>query len=240
MKVEHLFVHTLIDLDQKLRTNPSEYDLLKVSALLRPILLDKPPLLDTASAAASLAPKFRVVKPGPIPIPAELKKQMDEAWAKLHETRPEIKRVDTAIALRFDLMTGQLGDTGNPGDQVAELSRQDFLKANVGFILNDFDYSVESMLRVAANSLGGVHNDGKPNRDKHAEELRQYMENGGAIWCGRTMPAAMIFEIARCTLRACKPIADEMARLGLCSAESNDWVWSIDDDGNGTARVEST
>jgi hypothetical protein len=214
VKVEDLFVHTLIDMDQKLRTNPSEYDLLKVSALLRPILLDRPPLLDTASAATSLAPKFRVVKPGPTPIPAELKKQMDEAWAKLHETRPEIKRVDTAVALRFDLMTGQLSDTGNPGDQVVELSRQEFLKANVGFVLNDFDYSVESMLRVAANSLGGVHNDGKPNRDKHAEELRQYMETGGATWCGRTMPAAMIFEIARCTLRACKPIADEMARLG--------------------------
>lgn len=238
MKVEHLFVHTLIDIDQKLRTNPSEYDLLKVSALLRPILLDKPPLLDTASAATSLAPKFRVVKPGPTSIPAELKRQMDESWAKLHETRPEIKRVDTAIALRFDLMTGQLSDTGSPDDQVVELSRQDFLKANVGFMLNDFAYSVESMLRVAANSLGGVHNDGKPNRNKHAEELRQYMENGGEMWCGRTMPAAMIFEIARCTLRACKPIADEMARLGLCSAESNDWVWSIDDDG--TARVEST
>lgn len=237
MKVEHLFVHTLIDMDRKLRNNPSEYDLLKVSGLLRSILLDKPPLLDTASAAASVVPKFRVVKPGPTAIPPEIKKQMDEAWAKLHQTRPEIKRVDCAVAFRYDLMTGQLSEIGNPGDQVVELSREDFLKADVGFVLNDFAYSVESMLRVAANSLGGVHNDGKPNRDRHAEELRQYMENGGATWCGRTMPAAMIFEIARCTLRACEPIADEMARLGLYSAESNEWVWSIHDDGRASVRT---
>lgn len=239
MKVEQLFVHTLIDMDRKLRDNPSEYDLLKVSGLLRSILLDKPPLLDTASAATSLAPKFRVVKPGPTPVPPEVKKQMDEAWAKLHETRPEVKRVDTAIAMRFDLMTGELSDVGNPDDQVVELSREDFLRAEVGFVLNDFEYSVESMLRVAANSLGGVHNDGKPNRDKHAEELRQYMEGGGATWCGRSLPAAMIFEIARCTLRACKPIADELARLGLYSAESNEWVWSIDGNGNGIVRTGS-
>ena len=67
MKVEQLFVETLIDIDQKLRSNPSDYDLLKVSSLLRPILLDNPPLLDAASAATSLRAKFRVVKPGPVP-----------------------------------------------------------------------------------------------------------------------------------------------------------------------------
>jgi hypothetical protein len=239
MKVEQLFVETLIDVDRKLRNNPSEYDLLKVSGLLRSILLDKPPLLDTASAAASLAPKFRVIKPAPVQIPPELKKQMDEAWAKLHETRPEVKRVDTAVAVRFDLMTGELSEFSDPGDQVIELSRANFLKHGIGFILNDFEYSVGSMLKVAANSLGGVHNDGKPNHDRHAEELRQYMEQGGATWCGRTLPAAMIFEIARCTLRACKPIADKLIRLGLYSAQSNEWVWSIDDDGNGAVRSES-
>ena len=40
MKVEQLFVETLIDNDRKLRSNPSDYELLKVSGLLRPILLD--------------------------------------------------------------------------------------------------------------------------------------------------------------------------------------------------------
>ena len=38
MHVEQLFVETLIDIDRKLRSNPSEYELLKVAGLLRPIL----------------------------------------------------------------------------------------------------------------------------------------------------------------------------------------------------------
>jgi hypothetical protein len=225
MQIEQLFVETLIDVDRKLRNNPSEYDLLKVSGLLRSILLDNPPFLDTASAAASLDAKFRVVKPGPRQIPPEVKAQMDAAWAKLHATRPEVKRVDVAVGIRGGLLTGE---TTEPGDQVLELSRQDFLKHPIGFTLMDTDYSVESVLRVAANSLGGIHNDGQPNRNKEAEELRKYMESGGATWFGRSMPAGMVFEIARCTLRACQPIADELVRRGLYSPASSEWVWSAD------------
>ena len=225
MNVEQLFVETLIDIDQKLRNNPGEYALIKVSGLLRPILLDKPPFLDTASAAVSLDAKFRVIKPAPLHIPPELKAQIDAAWAKLHETRPEVKRVDVAVGMRFDLLAGEPRE---PGDQVLELSRQEFLNHDIGFTLNDFNYSVESMLRVAANSLGGIHNDGKPNRDKRAEELRQYQKNGGATSFGRSMPAAMIYEIARCTLLACQPIADELTRQGLYLPSSSEWVWSAD------------
>jgi len=225
MKVEQLFVETLIDVDKKLMSNPSEYDLLKVSGLLRPILLDKPPLLDAASAATSLDAKFRVIKPGPVQIPPELKRQMDAAWAKLHETRPEVKRVDVAVSMREGLLGGEPSE---PGDQVLELSREEFLKHDIGFTLNDVDYTVESMLRLAANSLGGIHNDGKPNRDKQAEKLRQYMEQGGATWCGRSMPAAKVFDIACCTLRACRPLADELTRLGLYQPASSEWIWSVD------------
>ena len=164
----------------------------------------------------------------------ELQREMDAAWAKLHATRPEVKRVDVAVAIRGGLLTGEPSE---PGDQVLELSRQDFLNHGIGFTLMDIDYSVESVLRVAANSLGGIHNDGKPNRDKQAEELRKYMDQGGATWFGRSMPAAMVFEIARCTLRACAPIADELTRLGLYSAESSEWIWSAD--GHCSVRAES-
>ena len=150
---------------------------------------------------------------------------MDAAWAKIHATRPEVKRVDVAVGIRGGLLTGEPSE---PGDQVLELPRQEFLNHGIGFTLMDIDYSVESMLRVAANSLGGIHNDGKPNRDKEAEELRKYMEQGGATWFGRSMPAAMIFEIARCTLRACQPIADELTRLGLYEPASSEWIWSAE------------
>jgi hypothetical protein len=46
MQVEQLFVETLIDMNKRLSDNPSEYDLLRVSGLLRQILIDKKNLLD--------------------------------------------------------------------------------------------------------------------------------------------------------------------------------------------------
>ena len=58
MKVEQLFVETLIDIRQKLHNNPTEYQLLRVSGLLRQILFEN--LLDDACAATSLEGKFRV------------------------------------------------------------------------------------------------------------------------------------------------------------------------------------
>ena len=61
MQVEQLFVETLIDIRQKLNSNPTEYHLLRVSSLLRQILLEN--LLEDASTATSLEAKFRVVKP---------------------------------------------------------------------------------------------------------------------------------------------------------------------------------
>ena len=84
---------------------------------------------------------------------------------------------------------------------------------------------MENVLRVAANSLGGIHW-GPENWDQRSEQLRQYME--GSVWFGRPLPAAMIAEIARCTLRACKPLADELTRLGLYSPASSEWIWSAD------------
>jgi hypothetical protein len=221
MRVEQLFVESLIEIDRRLRGNPSEYDLLKVSGLLRPILLDHPPFLDVASAATSLDAKFRVVKPAPFQPPPE----QDAAWATFLAENPGVKRVNVAVAIRGGLLTGEASE---PGDQVLDLSRQDFLKHPIGFTLMDINYSVESVLRVAANSLGGIHNDGQPNRNNAAEELRKYMESGGAMWFGRSMPAGMTFEIARCTLRACQPIADKLARLGLYSPSTSEWVWSAD------------
>jgi hypothetical protein len=223
MQIEQLFVETLIDVDQRLSRDPSEYDLIKIAGLLRPILLEK--LLDDATAAASMDPKFRVVKPGPLPIPPELKKQQDEAWAKLHATNPEIKRVDIAVGMRLDLLTGELGPASHPGDQVIELGRKDFLKHAGILIYNDFPYTVEHILRVAANSLGGIHW-GPENWDPRSEELRKYME--GSVAFGRPLPAVVMAGIAHCTLRTCKPVADELTRRGLYSPSTSEWVWSAD------------
>lgn len=224
MHVEQLFVETLIDISQKLNNNPTEYHLLKVSALLRQILWEN--LFDDASAAAGLAAKFRVIKPKPYAPSAKL----DESWAAMHAVHPETKRVDLGFGLRGGLLSGE---PSQPGDQVAELSRKDFLAHPVGITLSDVEYSVKSVLLVAANSLGGTHNDGKPNHNKEAEELRKYMETEGSSLFGGSMPAAFVFEIACCTLRACQPLADELARLGLYTPAVSEWVWK------GDGKVES-
>ena len=111
MHVEQLFVRTLIDVDRKLSSNPDEYELLKIAGLLRPLLLEK--LLDEASAAASMDVKFRVVKPGPPPAPPpEMQRQIEEAWVKLLAARPDVKRVNIAVSIRPDLLTGNRANRG--------------------------------------------------------------------------------------------------------------------------------
>jgi hypothetical protein len=129
--------------------------------------------------------KFRVVKPGPPPIPPEVHKQMEEAWAKLHATSPDVKRVDIAVSIRPDLLTG---NPSQPGDQVVDLARRDFLKDAGILIFEDYPYTVENVLRVAANSLGGIHW-GPEHWDARSEELRKYMAD--SMWVGRPLPAAM-------------------------------------------------
>jgi hypothetical protein len=152
----------------------------------------------------------------------------------MHAVHPEVKRVNLGVGMRGRLLSGEPSE---PGDQVLERSRKDFLAHPIGFTLQDVQYSVESVLRVAANSLGGTHNDGKPNRNMDAEQLRQYMESGGATWFGRSMPAAFVFEIACCTLRACEPLANELARLGLYLPAVSEWAWSAD--GGRRCRINS-
>ncbi len=148
----------------------------------------------------------------------------------MHAVHPKTKRLNLSFGLRGGLLSGE---PSQPGDQVAELSRNDFLAHPVGITLSDVEYSVKSVLLVAANSLGGTHNDGLPNPNAEAEELRQYMETGGTTLFGRSMPAAFVFEIACCRLLACKPLADELARLGLYSPAVSEWVWM------GDGKVES-
>lgn len=172
MQVEQLFVEKLIDIKETLADNPSEYDLLKVSGLLRPILLEK--LLDDASAAASLDVKFRVVKPEPPPIPPEVQSYPDSL-------PPTASRPVMGFSYRGDLLTGK---PQFPGDVVLELGRKDFLNHEL-ITWMDNHYTVENVLRVAANSLGGIHY-GEKNWHPRSEELRQYME--GATWFGRSMP----------------------------------------------------
>jgi|GEM_PF-3490462 len=222
MQVEQLFVETLMDIREKLNSNPTEYQLLRVSSLLRQILLEN--LLEDASAATSMEAKFRVVEPKPYEPSAKL----IGSWAAMHAVHTDTERVNIALGMRGGLLSGEPTE---PGDQVLELLRKDFLAHFIGFTLNDVQYSVESVLKVAANSMGGVHNDGRPNWNPQAEELRQYMETGGTQWFGRSMPSAFVFEIACCTLRACEPLADELARLGLYTPAVSEWAW----DGKGNA-----
>lgn len=152
MEVEQLFVATLKDIDKKMRSDPDEYQLLKVAGLLRPILIEN--LLDQAAAAAPhVDVKFRVVQPGPLPIPPDVQAFIDAQWAKLHATNPEIPRVDVGAAVNPGLLSSE---PRNPRDQVLELGRKDFL-THAFIIYNDAEFTVEHTLLLVANSLGGTH-----------------------------------------------------------------------------------
>lgn len=158
--------------------------------------------------------KFRVVKPAPPSIPPEVQSYLDS----LPPTAP---RPVMTFSYRGDLLTGE---PQFPGDVVLDLARKDFLNHEL-IISTDNHYTVQNVLRVAANSLGGIHW-GETNRNPRSEELRKYME--GTTWFGRSMPAAIVFEIGRCTLRACHPLIQELARLGLYFVAPSEWKWSAD------------
>ena len=185
MRVEQLFVETLIDINQKLASNPANTSW-RVSGLLRQILIDKKPLLEPASAAASLEPKFRLVKPGPPPIPPDVQRQIDDAWdkyiASLLPDAPVPQKVSIAFSMRGDLLSGI---ASQPGDKVLELAKKDFLSYPIVTWM-DKDYTVENVLRVAANSLGGVHLS-ETNHDPPSQELRDYME-GSQMLAGPCPP----------------------------------------------------
>jgi hypothetical protein len=170
MNLEQLFVETLIDMNTRLATNPSEYSLLRVSGLLRQILLDKKNLLDPASAAASLDVKFRVIKPGPPPIPPEVQQQIDAHYAALP---PDAPRPVMAFSHRADLL---MGEPQQPGDQVLNLGREEFLGHEIITWMDD-QYTVENALRVAAHSLGGIHLS-DTNHDPRSQQLKD-------TWKGR-------------------------------------------------------
>lgn len=217
MEVPQLFVEQLIEISKKLGDDPSEYQLMKIAGLLRPILLEN--WLADASAAASLPVVFKVVEQARPEISPELKKVADEAWARLHATRPEIKRVDIAVSTGGSSLSHE---PIFPGDVVVDLTPDEFLNHGV-VIYNDESYTVENLLRVAANSLGGTHNDGGPNRHKQSEALRNYMKND--TMCGRSAFGFYIAQIAESTLRACAPLVDELTRLGLYAPHRSEWRW---------------
>lgn len=224
MQAEQLFVETLNDIRQKLNNNPTEYQLLKVSGLLRQILREN--LLDEACRATQMRTRFRVVKPKPWQ-PSE---EWIKAWEVMRVTHPDIEQgPNLGFRLRGGLLSGEASE---PGDQVVELTRDKFLKHPVGITLSDVEYTVNAVLLVAANSLGGIHH-GTTNQNDEAEMLRKYMEGEGSTWFGRSMPAAFVFEIACCTLRTCQPVADKLADLGLYSPAQSEWVW------NGDGSVET-
>ena len=224
MHVEQLFVRTLIDVDRKLRDNPDEYELLKIAGLLRPVLLEK--LLDDASAVAGLDARFRVVKPGPPPIPPEVQKQMDEAWAKVHAKNPGIKRVDIAVSIRPDLLSGELGPTSLPGDQVVELARRDFLK-HAGVL----DFSGLPVHR-GAHTAGSSKQPGRhplgPGKLESAIRGAPAVHGGfGVVWQalasrddGRQSRAVRYVPA--------QPVADELTWRGLYTPASSEWIWSAD------------
>ena len=60
MDVDRLFLETLDDLEARIREDASEYDLLRVAALLRELLVDESRLVDQVNRASKVAPRFRL------------------------------------------------------------------------------------------------------------------------------------------------------------------------------------
>ena len=94
---------------------------------------------------------------------------------------------------------------------MVELARRDFLKHAGILIYQDCPYRGERA--AGCGEQLGWNPLGSGNWDARSEELRKYMAD--SMWLGGPPPAAMMGTIADCTLRTCKPLADELTRRGL-------------------------
>lgn len=183
-----LFVETLNDLRQKLEQPSSEYNVLKVSALLRQLLLDSPRLVD-------------VVR---------------EDWKKRHGKKFKIVyRIaiggayeQAVLALKPAIWA--VADGLYPPDALASkpvrpVSLDDLLRTRI-LIVGEYQYTVKDIIRQLAHVEGGVHA-GTPEDDK--ELLLTSIGHQVSIG-GHSMVVASVRAVGKVVYAALQPLKDQL------------------------------
>jgi hypothetical protein len=166
MNKEQLFCHTLDDIADVI-ANPTDYEVLRSSALLRQLLLDGGCLVDLVNRAHKLKVEFEI----------------SDGWAT--EYNKAILNLNPSILLVLD---GLSPDTQLLKAPNAKLRKDDFLAYRLALI-NGTYISVRDIIDHCSNVMGGVHAGSPRSESQKAISSADFMRiGGGAISIKQLMP----------------------------------------------------
>lgn len=141
MDLPRLFFEKMNHL-RDLAAQPTEYRLLQAAAIVRHLLLDSSPLVDSISAITRLRPYYAVGCMG-----------MVEHFGSIVPQKPLVFTVAHSV------------DPMRPQRPIVYLKRDEFLALKVA-ILSRQEFTVRDVVSYCANAAGGVHHNAKEDRLK--------------------------------------------------------------------------
>jgi hypothetical protein len=184
MHPSELFVHTVNEIGEVIET-PTNYSILRSSALLRQLLVDGNRLVDVANREPKLKMTYVIA----------------DSW----ET-PYVKFVLESGAVFYAVLDGLSPETAAIKAPIRELSRDQFLSHRV--VLTKGKYiTVRDIIDHCANVMGGVHF-GSPKDESQVSlsELQSFMVGGAQIGTRQLLP------ILRIVHNALQPLCEALKR----------------------------
>lgn len=182
MNADQLFLATLDDVRARL-ASPSEYGLLRMSALLRQLLLDAHPLVDAVNSERRLKITYEVMT-------------ADRYVDVIMEDRPIFWSTEDGL----DPATAAFG-------QPVTLRRDAFLARRVMFV-DGHAVTVRDVIAQLAHVEGGVHAGSPESAKQEALQQAARVFGIGGLPAGWRLLAA----IARVVLRSLEPLEAEVAK----------------------------
>lgn len=190
------FVHTLDELESKAHA-VSSYDLIRISALLRQLLLDREPLVHRVNRNLKMRIQFQVQKRD------DLVQKRDD-WVNRNFLA---QKPCSFLALH--------GISPHENLPTEVLSLDQFLALKVLFF-NQFDYSIHEVIDYTAHKTGGVHfDDGKRTREKDAafDALRKTIQMGFTKSEHFDVTVGLMVPIAIATVIALSPLKRKIQEI---------------------------
>lgn len=178
MNSENLFIETIDDIKKKLVTQ-STYDFLKISGMLRLLLLDK--LVDTANKKHKL--KIAYI------------------------ANPVNEGIEALVNLGLGVTFANEVDSLNPDlsgykNGPKEYKKDDFLKIKPLYLHGNY-YSIKDIINLIANAEGGVHFEENVSRDKN-KDMSEF--NRSFYVLGRPAITLLIRPITQISVKSLEPL----------------------------------
>jgi len=183
---EILFLEKYQDL-LDLTSSLTKYNCLRISSILRQLLLDKMPFIDRVNRKWRFKIKYKIYDP-----------------PYIHEY------LEDPNIIMFSRPNGLCPDEDSDSNYIYEISLKKFLSIKINKLENQF-VTIKDVIKYSANVLGGVHRrDPKlNNEDELSLHKLEYFFNINEI------PVIMyqLHSLSKITLDALKPLYDHLKRI---------------------------